>query len=57
MISDIKSVAGSWKLSCQFSDIPSFAKALNGKKTIVMIFKNIFINRVNIENKCVNVTY
>ena len=45
MISDIKSVAGSWKLSCQFSDIPSFAKALNGKKTIIMIFKNMFIPR------------
>ena len=57
MISDIKSVAGSWKLSCQFSDIPSFAKTLNGKKTIVMIFKNMFIDRVNIENKRVNVTY
>ena len=57
MISDIKSVAGSWKLSCQFCDIPSFAKALNGKKTNVIIFKKMFINCVDIENKCVNISY
>ena len=45
MISDIKSVAGSWKLNCQFSDNPTSAKANGPNRHIPRIIeKNSFIN-------------
>ena len=45
MISDIKSVAGSWKLNCQFSDKPTSAKAIElNRKTTVKIERISFIN-------------
>ena len=44
MISDIKSVAGSWKLNCQFSDKPTSAIANeHSKKTDIRIEMMIFI--------------
>ena len=45
MISDIKSVAGSWKLNCQFSDKPTSAKANEHNRHIpTIIEKKSFIN-------------
>ena len=44
MISDIKSVAGSWKLNCQFSDKPTSAKANeHSKNTDIRIEMMSFI--------------